>query len=1316
MKRLFFLYLTCCMLLTAMAQKTVLHHFTIADGLSDNSALCALRDGYGLLWVGTENGLNYFDGYRVHPYRDVLTRANSGATNTIMSLFEHNRNIWIGGMAGVYVYDRLQNRYYRFNKRTNYGVVISSAVSHIFETDNQLVWFLTHGQGIFIYDYKKDRLWQDSRHGSFFTDAVVGADGLVYAVTLNRVLKVFRANGQFVRQYNLPDSSFDKNTVSITSSPSGLWLGCNTSLLRLESNGIRLQVNNPLLGSIHSLVSDRQGNLYIGSDNGVSCYIPSTGKMVPVSQTKGGRMILTDDMVNHLQWDADSTLLVLTRMGGVNMLRPQKYHFLFIPLPEEPFLAGRNLVRALCSGPHGELWIGTDQGLYYGDNQQQIVHYAANRLPYEITSLMMDNGDLWIGTRHHGIRVLNIKTGNITAYTYSSDIPYTLPTNEVNSIFRTSQGEIYVLTNWGLNRFDRSNGHFYGYASISAMTSFVCMQESEDHWLWAASSNRGLYCKRTGNSSFDKFDSKAIGQQTVVVMHKDGQGDFWVATNGGGLYRYNSQQGDFERYDQEGTILYNQSISFIEEDQQHALWLGTPIGIVRISPSHDLQDLQVYGYVHDFDVTQAQRSSCVYGNGNVFFGGNGGVYRFTFEQMSPEADLQHVYVDAISFPFADNSDAELQQLGLDVPLYTRRQIELPYSNNSFTLHFASARYSGMPEVQYEYMLEGFDRSWSYGTAAPEATYANLPPGTYTFLLRRAGQTDSTKVVRLGITILPPWYRTWIAYLIYILLLVAFLGYVYYHTQRRLKRRCQRQVEASLQEQEKQVFQSKIRFFVDLVHEIRTPLTLMSLPLEQMESNEYTVAIRRNMNYLLGITNQLLDFQKQENGGITLVCSSTDIGQMLQQLYDQFISAATIQGKRLQLQVPDDACIFSIDRDKMQKVMMNLVGNALKYAHTEIIIRLTTDNNYLSIAVIDDGPGVPYEERDRIFDRYYQIGKDSKAASLGTGLGLAYAKMVAEAHHGDLKYMESPGGGACFMVTLKCEASKNAKEELSSMVTNSESTVDIDSSQETSHVSHGKFRILLVEDNEELLKVTSESLRQWYKVTRAYDGIDALEVLKYQEVDVVVSDVMMPRMDGTELCRCLKQDINTSHLPVILLTAKVAVDAKVEGMESGADIYMEKPFSIKQLHLQIENLMRLRQRFYERLRSIDGFNHVEESTSKSLGLNQQDIQFVERLQKFVEENMLDEEFSIDALAEQLCMSRSSFYRKIKALTGLAPNDYLKTARMNQAAKLLREGLRPSEVGKRVGFSSSSYFAKCFRAQFGCLPKDYTTGQNSEGSAV
>lgn len=618
------------------------------------------------------------------------------------------------------------------------------------------------------------------------------------------------------------------------------------------------------------------------------------------------------------------------------------------------------------------------------------------------------------------------------------------------------------------------------------------------------------------------------------------------------------------------------------------------------------------------------------------------------------------------------------------------------------------------------MLQGIDKTWAKGTKNAEATYVRVPPGKYRFLLRKAGNADSATYAQLSIEVLPPWYRTTLAYLAYLLLIGIGVFLTMRSYSNRLRKRYNRRMEAYQAEQEKANFQSKIRFFINLVHEIRTPLTLISLPLEAMEESlpstsapSHIAAIRRNVNYLLGITNQLLDFQKAESGKIQLSLNACDVGQLLTDVYRQFEDAMAVQGKRLQLQLPDQPIITVIDVDKVQKVLMNLLGNAGKYAQSEIIVRLEQLSlEQLRISVIDDGPGVPDNERDKIFDLYYQIGNDSVAATLGTGLGLSYAKMLAKAHDGDLLLSDSVGGGSNFQLVLPIKAPVSTPEgsTIDSVLKTTEAPSGAEEGASAASGTSGTtHRILVVEDNEELLQMTTDVLRPYYRVLKARDGVEALDVLRYNEVDVIVSDVMMPHMDGNELCRRVKQDINYSHIPVILLTAKTSIDAKVEGMQSGANVYLEKPFSAKQLQLQIESLLRMRQHFYERMRQIDGFTPAPDN---ELGMNQQDLQFMEHLQKLVTDNMRDDEFSIDQLAEQMNMSRSSFYRKIKALTDMTPIEYLKMRRLEQAAHLLAQGIRITEVAERVGFTSSSYFAKCFKARFGVLPKDYESTVKGE----
>ena len=1306
------LFMFFCSMTTVLAQHIVARKLMATDGLSNNATLCALRDRYGFLWIGTENGLNCYDGFRFNVYRNMVSTQHPSETNTVMSLYEHGDNILFGGTTGLYVFNRKQNKYYRFDNKTRYGVVVSSSVPKITGTSNGLIWILTLGQGLFIYNPKTNILTQDSRQNSFYSDIKVASDGLVYTTTLSGDLIIFNTEGHFLRKYPIPDHHNDKTQICMTELGGNIWLGYSTQLLRYSNGHIELVKDLPFIGSVHSLAADQKGCLLIGCDNGIFRYSPYSGQMDHLSQSENGASILSDNMVNALTWDSDSTLIVLTRMGGANMLpiRESGVRFLALPVANSQ---GYNNVRVLARGYNGDIWLGTDHGLYHSlGNTGPITLFNQALLPYEITALMLDGQDLWIGTRHHGIRILNLQTQRITSHTFSSQKPYTIPSNEVNGIYRTSKGEIYVLTSWGINRFDQSSGQFFGYSSLSAMTSFICMQEDKRGWLWASSNNRGLFCKKYHDGSFEMFTSKAIGRQTITVMHSDLQGDLWMATSGGGLFRYNKTKEDFERYDLEGTILHDEAISFIEEDDLGALWVGTTAGIIRISPSRDKSDLRLYGFIHHPDAILMQRSSCSLNGNQIAYGGSNGIYCFSTRQIHPIQDKISVYIHDISFPYATDNIAERQRLGLDVLLYTRKEIELPYSDNSFTLHFSSARQSSMPMTEYEYQLEGFDKAWIHGNNSAEVTYTNLPPGKYVFLLRQAGKTDEAYTARLVITVLPPFYRSTLAYIIYLVLALLAGYYIWRLIQRKWKRRYQQQLDEFQARKEKETFQSKISFFVDLVHEIRTPLSLISLLLERVEGSQqtdenrkHTLSIRRNMNYLLGITNQLLDFQKAESSGITLAYHTTDIGKMLTEIHDQFADAVELQGKKLQLQIPEQPIVTSIDNDKVMKVIMNLVGNALKYSNKEIIMRMEpVSDSIIQISVIDDGEGIPHEEQDKIFDKYYQIGNHNAAINLGTGLGLAYAKMLAQAHHGDLVYHDAPGGGANFSFTLPIvisdEVEPNASQEVVMEIEQEESAEKKPTA--ATHI------ILLVEDNEDLLKATANALQPWYKVIKARDGIEALDSLRYHEVDVVVSDVMMPRMDGIQFCQQLKQDINTSHIPVILLSAKTSVEAKVEGMEGGADIYMEKPFSIKQLHLQIQHLLCIRQQFYEQMRHIS----PTETTAKEeggLGLNRQDLLFIEKLKEAINANMRDESFSIDILAEQLNLSRSSFYRKIKALTGMTPSDYLKTARMDKAAQLLRDGCRSSEVAEQVGFTSNSYFAKCFRAQFGVLPKDYVSQQ-------
>lgn len=438
----------------------------------------------------------------------------------------------------------------------------------------------------------------------------------------------------------------------------------------------------------------------------------------------------------------------------------------------------------------------------------------------------------------------------------------------------------------------------------------------------------------------------------------------------------------------------------------------------------------------------------------------------------------------------------------------------------------------------------------------------------------------------------------------------------------------------------------------------------------------------------------------ENGGVQLSLKKCDINQLVSDVHSQFTSPAELKGISVMLDLPEGEIFASVDREKVCKIIVNLIGNAVKYAQSRIDIKLVSSDEGFRVSVSDDGPGIPDVEKRKVFEAFYQV-KDGKSGAVGTGIGLAFSKSLAEAHHGTLSLEDSVYGGSSFVLTLPW-GEEAVSEEPEVVIPDGREAAD---EEQGTELSGSKFTILLVEDNVDLLNLTRESLSTWFKVLKAQNGRQALEVLANETVDVIVSDVMMPEMNGLELTAKVKSDIEYSHIPVILLTAKTTLEAKVEGFECGADVYIEKPFSIRQLRKQIENLLKLRQAFHKMMAELSGGNGAAPISPVEYSVSQKDCELMAKVRAAVEAQLSDENFSVDTLAESLNMSRSNFYRKIKALAGMPPNDYLKTIRLNKAAELLKSGVRITEVCEKIGFSSSSYFAKCFKIQFGVLPKDY-----------
>lgn len=645
-------------------------------------------------------------------------------------------------------------------------------------------------------------------------------------------------------------------------------------------------------------------------------------------------------------------------------------------------------------------------------------------------------------------------------------------------------------------------------------------------------------------------------------------------------------------------------------------------------------------------------------------------------------------------------------------LYMRKEIRLPYEYNTFSLRFVALSYEEPLKNQYKYRLKGADKEWIANTSSHSASYTHLPPGEYEFQVKGANNdglwNDRTASLRIVIT--PPWWLSIPAYIAYALALFFIIGYITYRWRLHIKRKYHQMMEDFRITQDKEIYKQKINFFINLVHEIRTPLSLICLPLEKLrdgkieEHDKHLTLIEKNVSYLLEITNQLLDFQKIENKKMKLDLKRHDINAIIKDIAEQFKDAASIKGLKLSVSLPAPEMEAIVDNDIIRKIMVNLMSNALKYAASMIELSLKESDGHIVICVSNDGPRIPEGQKEKIFQIFYQIPDDKKQMP-GTGIGLAFSKSLAESHQGTLSVENLPSGGCSFILSLPL---KRATEKLPETESHPESEglePDLPPAENKRHT------VLIVEDNIELQNEIGEALEQWYKVYTAGNGKEALEKLETNDAtDVIVSDVMMPEMDGIEMCRHIKTNLTYSHIPIILLTAKTNLESKTEGMENGAEVYMEKPFSIKQLHNQIENLLKLRLAFHELMLRSAGTTH--ETPISEYIQSECDITFMKEVDATLTKHLDEESFSVDNLADAMNMSRTNFYRKLKMLTGMAPNIYIKNFRLNQAAELLAQNMRINEVMLRVGFMAPSYFAKCFKAKFGKLPKEYQNTINKQ----
>ena len=1300
-------------------------HFSVEDGLSSNSVRAIMQDKYGFMWLGTDDGLNRYDGTTIKVYN----LNPQGSNDYISSLYDTTDNIWVGTEDGVYIFDYETESFELFKVLTPQGDSIKSNVNHIAEDRDGNLWFSTVGQGIFKYNISKHYLehYEFKNANGLMASVLVDSENQIWAVTnwgsptVSKLNKVENKFEPFPITYEA--GQYDSNSlVMLEDSEHALWLGTwECGLQKIDRyTGKATTYLHPSEGKgathIHSLVEYAPHQLLIGSDDGLLLFNTLTCEHQLFTEDETNPYSLSNRFVYPIVKDREGGIWVGTYYGGVNYLSPNTGQFECFAHSRFYNSVNGTVIGRFCEDSSGYIWIASDDGglSRFSPKDKQFTHYMPdehrNSLSYHnVHALCMDDGDLWIGTYTGGVNVLNTKTGVFRVYTTRGGDLTTLDGTSSYAIFRDREKRIWVTSMAGINLYNREEDNFIRVKDLESLT--IDIDQDADGNIWFATQGKGLFKynpdkKTWKNYVYSNVPGALVNDQVNCVLI-DGNGNMWVGTMNG-LCKYNAEEDRFEAIPLD---IPSRNICGIIEDQ-HVLWLTTTKGLVRYAPG---ESCQVFTRSDGLQSEQFLPNAALKASdGKIYVGSVNGFNAFYPYQIKTNKVLPPVVITGLEI---FNKEIRIGDKKLPKALNRMAELDLSYKDHVFSLLYASLSYCTPEKNQYAYKLEGFDKDWNYVGSQNKTTYTNLPAGTYVFKVKATNNDGiwSNREASLKITIHPPFYWSTASKILYFIWVCIALTFFIRFLLKRTEKKHTAEINQLNVSKEKEVHEAKIKFFTMIAHEIRTPVSLIIGPLEKIMKSSIPMPavlrddlniIDRNSQRLLFLVNQLLDFRKVEQEGITMKYASQNIRQLLQAVCERFKPFITQHGAHLEVEYPDTDFTAMVDSEAITKLISNLLTNASKYTKDKVILSCVVqpEQHTFVVKVTDNGIGISEEDRKKIFKPFYQA-MDNKP---GTGIGLSIVKSIVESHNGCIEVESEINKGSSFIVTLPIEQVGVTAQEGETGVLNPAIPEDILSETLPVVSSKDKPLMLIVDDNEEMLNFLSSSFSAQYSILTAEDGVEALEKLKEHEVTLIVSDWMMPRMDGVEFCKALRADQAISHIPFILLTAKTDTNSKIEGMDCGADAYIEKPFSVQYLEACIKNLLDLRNLLRQK------FSKMPMVPLNSIASNSVDNKFLTRINEIIEQNFSEPELTIDFLAEQLGISRSGLFSKIKTLANVTPNELIQIVRLKKAAALLAENkYRINEICYMVGFNSPSYFAKCFQKQFGIKPGEFV---NNPGGSL
>lgn len=1281
-------------------------------GLSQTDVKAIIQDSNGFMWFGTRNKLNRYDGnsFRIFDCYDHIAQEQN---NNISALFEDkNKKLWVGTDKGVFILDTQTGVFTYMSMRTSQGVYISDWISDIREDRDENIWIVVPNQGLFRYNEgnKELKLYE-------FGEKSVPDHGNPQSICIDQGSRVWiGTNGKGVYLYSKDTDQFTQhlgdtqdntlagdNIYTMCDDGENLILGSHEGKLR-KLNKRRNIVSDVSAPEVHykiiRCVTKLNNKLWVGTDFGIYIIDEERNDIFRIHNDPMCSYSLSHNQVGKIYQDREGGIWVGTNAGGINYLSSSVQKFTrYIPLFKRETISSKR-IREIIEDDNQNIWVGTDdEGVNMLSPGRQTFRKIGRDMGENLTSdktlsLLHSNGNIWVGLFKSGLDI--ISSAGYKPKHYSGK---QLELNEysIYALCEDKYGNIWLGNGWGIYKGNKETMEFVNMSEFGLCFTYDIIEDSNGN-IWIATMGKGVFKYNSKNGKVEHYtnqidDKYSISSNCISSITETSTGDIWFATDRGGVCKYNSKENNFR------TICLAEGLPDdcaykVIEDKNGDLWFGTNDGLVQLNPQNF--SIKIYSTYNGLPSNQFNyKSALASSTGELFFGTSEGLISFFPERIEQNAFIPPVYIS-----YSNYKDDEKINKRADSEYLKSKQITLQYDQNNIELGFVALSYTCPTANRYAYKMENLDKEWIHTRDAQSVTYANLSPGKYRFIVMASNNDDvwNKDGASLEITILPPWWKSHMANVCYVILIILcmymiFRYYAYVSKNKTLEK--QRLFES---EKEKELYSSKIDFFTNIAHEIRTPLTLINGPVESLaemkiqdpEIRKNIQLMQRNISELLTLINQILDFRKIDANKITMNFVVCNISAIVDEVYQEFLPMALSTNKNIQIDIPEKDIYAMVDRSSFMKILNNLFSNAVRYSDNNIDIKLEEDEKQFYLTIKNDGEIVPSDMTEKIFDPFYQLKKNANI-NASSGIGLSLARSLTELHHGTLKYKSVNDLNIFILAIPKGDVSHKERE----MEMYDDELTESQPKQET---------ILIVEDNIDLLSFMSEKLTQGFSIEKATNGAEAFDIIERKNVDIVVTDIMMPMMDGFELCRKIKTNIEYCHIPVVLLTAKNDLNSKLKGLETGADAYIEKPFSFKYLLTQLNSLLE------NRKREKEAFIKKPYVTSQSIGLCKADEELMNKIISIIEENITDSNFGVERLSEITNMSRSSLHRKIKALSGTSPTDFIRLIRLKKASGLIAEGrYRTGEVCYIVGINSPSYFIKLFQKQFGMTPKEFEKQQ-------